>query len=234
MTRELGPELAARLDPGYPIGHPVITQPGHAWDGDGLGLAEQIDALRGQIGLAAEASGSNNWAVSGERSATGSPLIAGDPHLPPSMPGIWYQVDLQLGDRFARGASLPGVPGINMGQNNDVAFTFTNAMADVQDLFVERIDGDRYEFEDEWLAIEVLEEEIEVKGSAPSGSRSAAPTTGRSSTIASAPTTPSRWPCVGWRSTRPRSARPRSRSSSRRMGTSSRRCSQRTTRRSPT
>ncbi|HYU61279.1 MAG TPA: penicillin acylase family protein [Solirubrobacterales bacterium] len=167
MTRELGPELTARLDPGYPIGHPVITEPGHAWDGDGLALAEQIDALRATIGLAAEASGSNNWAVSGERSATGDPLIAGDPHLPPSMPGIFYQVDLGLNGRFARGASLPGIPGINMGQNNDVAFTFTNAMADVQDLFIERIEGDRYEFEGEWLTLELREEEIQVKGSAP-------------------------------------------------------------------
>lgn len=164
MARELGPELAARLDPGYPHGHPVITEPGHAWDGDGLGLAEQIDALRGALGLAVEASGSNNWAVSAERSATGGPLLAGDPHLPPSMPGIFYQVDLALDGRFSRGASLPGVPGIAMGQNNDVAFTFTNAMADVMDLFVERIDGDRYEFEGEWLPLEVVEEEIHVKG----------------------------------------------------------------------
>jgi penicillin G amidase len=164
MTRELGPELAARLDPGYPLGHPVVTDPGHGWDGDGLRLAEQIDRLRGTIGLAVEASGSNNWAVSGERSVTGGPLIAGDPHLPPSMPGIFYQVDLALNGRFARGASLPGIPGIAMGQNNDVAFTFTNAMADVMDLFIERIHGDHYEFEGDRLPIELVEEEIQVKG----------------------------------------------------------------------
>ena len=165
MARELGAELAARLDPSYPVGHPVITTPGHAWDGDGLAVAEQIDPRYARLlGLAVEASGSNNWAVSGERSATGTPLIAGDPHLPPSMPGIWYQVDLELDGRFARGASLPGVPGINMGQTNDVAWTFTNAMADVEDLYVERIEGDRYEFDGEWLPVEAVTEEIEVKG----------------------------------------------------------------------
>jgi penicillin G amidase len=162
MTRELGPELAARLDPGYPAGNPVVTQ--EAWAGDGLGLAEQIDAVRRSIGLAAEASGSNNWAISGKLSATGSPLIAGDPHLPPSMPGIWYEVGLTLGDRFVRGASLPGMPGVYMGQNNDVCWTFTNVMADVQDLFVERVDGDRYLFEDEWRPLEIVHEEIVVKG----------------------------------------------------------------------
>ena len=141
---------------------PIVTQ--EPWSGDGLGLAEQIDAVRRSIGLAAEASGSNNWAVSGEHSATGAPLIAGDPHLPPSMPGIWYQVGLTLGDRFVRGASLPGMPGVYMGQNNDVCWTFTNVMADVQDLFVERVDGDRYLFEDEWRPLEVVREEIAVKG----------------------------------------------------------------------
>jgi penicillin amidase len=165
MARELEDELAVRLDPGYPIGHPVITDPGHAWDGDGTAMAEQIARVRESLGLAVEASGSNNWAVSGERSATGGPLLAGDPHLPPSMPGIFYQVDLELSNgRFARGASLPGIPGIAMGQNNDVAFTFTNTMADVMDLFVERVEDGRYLFEDEWHPIEVVEEEIRVKG----------------------------------------------------------------------
>jgi penicillin amidase len=164
MARELGPELAARLDPGYPRGHPVIVSPGGAYDGDGAGLAEQIDRVRGTLGLAVEAGGSNNWVVDGSRTASGRPLLAGDPHLPPSMPGIFYQVDLVLGDRFVRGASLPGVPGVSMGQTNDVAFAFTNAMADVMDLFVERVDGDRYEFEGEWRPLETVVEEIRVRG----------------------------------------------------------------------
>ncbi len=62
MVRALGPELAARLDPAYPADNPVVNQ--EAWSGDGLALAEQIGAVRRSIGLAAEASGSNNWAVS--------------------------------------------------------------------------------------------------------------------------------------------------------------------------
>ena len=162
MVRELGPELTARLDPTYPVDNPVVSQ--DAWSGDGLAIVEQIDAVRRSMGLAAEASGSNNWAVSGARSATGSPLIAGDPHLPPSMPGIWYEIELRQGERFVRGASLPGMPGIYMGQNNDVCWTFTNVMADVQDLFIERIEGDAYLFEDEWLPLRTVREEIVVKG----------------------------------------------------------------------
>ncbi|HEX8051199.1 MAG TPA: penicillin acylase family protein, partial [Solirubrobacterales bacterium] len=162
MARELGLELAARLDPVYPADNPLVTQ--EAWSGEGLPLVEQLDAVRRSIGLAAEASGSNNWAVSGARSATGSPLIAGDPHLPPSMPGIWYEVELRHGGRFVRGASMPGMPGVYMGQNSDVCWTFTNVMADTQDLFVERVEGDRYLFEDEWRPLQTVREEIVVKG----------------------------------------------------------------------
>jgi penicillin amidase len=165
MVRELGPELTARLDPTYPVDNPIVAQ--KAWSGDGLALVEQIDAVRRSLGLAVEASGSNNWAVSGTRSATGSALIAGDPHLPPSMPGIWYEIELRHGDRFCRGASLPGMPSIYMGQGNEGCWTVTNVMADVQDLFVERIEGERYLFEDEWRPLEVVQEEIAVKGREP-------------------------------------------------------------------
>ena len=166
MVRELGPELAARLDPVYPADNPVVAESLEAWTGEGMPLVEQIDRVRGSLGLAAEASGSNNWAVSGARSKAGTPLIAGDPHLSPSMPGIWYEVELRHGGRFVRGASLPGMPGIYMGQNNDVCWTITNVMADVQDLFVERVEGDSYLFEDEWRPLEVAREEIVVKGRA--------------------------------------------------------------------
>ncbi len=164
MARALGPELAARLDPTYPADNPIVTQ--EPWTGEGLEMAEQLGRVRAAIGWAPEASGSNNWAVSGARSATGSPLLAGDPHLTPSMPGLWYQVGLSHDGRTIRGASLPGLPGIWLGQNDDVAWSFTNVMADVQDLYVERIEGDRYEFEGEWLPLEIVREEIEVKGRA--------------------------------------------------------------------
>ena len=133
----------------------------------------------------------------------GSPLIAGDPHLPPSMPGIFYQVDLELDGRFARGASLPGVPGINMGQTNDVAFTFTNAMADV-DGPLRRADR-RRPLRVRGRVAAGRDGRARRSGSraapSPSDSRSARRTTARSSTPASAPTTPSRSPCAGRSST---------------------------------
>lgn len=167
MARDLGPELAGRLDPGYPEGNPVALEPGARWGGGGLALAGQIDAVREALGLAPEATGSNNWAVAPWRSATGSALLAGDPHLPPSMPGITYELAIEVAGRTCRGASFPGRIGIAFGQNDDVAWSFTNTMADVMDLYLERVDGDRYEFRGELLPLQVSEERIEVKGRDP-------------------------------------------------------------------
>jgi penicillin amidase len=166
MARELGAELTARLDPTYPVGHPLATRPGAGFSGDGLALAEQIGRLRAELGLAVEATGSNNWAVGPERSSSDGALLAGDPHLPPSMPGIWYQVGLELGDRYARGASLPGTPGVFMGHNNDIGWTFTNTMADVQDLYLERVDwgAKTYESDGESLPLEIVVEEMPIRG----------------------------------------------------------------------
>jgi penicillin amidase len=164
LVRELGEERAVKLDPTYPKGNPVALTPGEGFDGDGLGLAEQIGRVREQIGFAGAASGSNNWAVSAKRSATGGALIAGDPHLPSGMPGLWYEVALECDGRIARGASIPGISGLFMGQNNDVAWTFTNVLADVEDLFVERIDGETYEFRDQRRPLELIEELITVRG----------------------------------------------------------------------
>lgn len=167
MARELGPELAARLDPGYPEGNPVVLDPGGPGAPPPLELVERADKIRSYLGMTPEATGSNNWAVSPRRSHSGAALIAGDPHLPPSMPGITYQMGLEVGDRHCRGASLPGMPGILFGHNNDVAWTFTNVMADVMDLFAERVTDDTYEFRGEPRQVAITELEIPIRGHEP-------------------------------------------------------------------
>jgi penicillin amidase len=169
LVRRIGPELTARLEPNYPRGNPVVATPGEGWSGAGAPLAEQIAAVRELIGLSPQPAGSNNWAVSGERSATGAPLLAGDPHLSATMPCIWYACELSTPEVELRGASMPGVPGIALGQTRHVAWSFTNVMADVQDLFVEHIrDGEdgrpEYEFEGEWRPVTVHREEIHARG----------------------------------------------------------------------
>lgn len=103
-------------------------------------LAASVSGLRCE-GCAA---GSNNWVVSGARSASGKPMVANDMHLSLTVPGIWYTADLEAGDFHASGVSLPGVPFIVVGHNAHVAWGFTNSTADVQDLYVEQIEGDQF------------------------------------------------------------------------------------------
>ena len=206
MVRALGPGADGAPRPGL-SGSTTRSSSRTASSGDGLAIAEQIDAVRRALGMAVEASGSNNWAIGEALSAGDGPLIAGDPHLSPSMPGIWYQVSLRHGERFARGASMAGLPGVYMGQNDDVGWTFTNIVADVQDLFIERIEGDRYLFEGEWLDARAPSARRSPSGAAtsPRCSTCASPTTARSSTRRSGPTPRSRWRCAGSRSTSRRS-----------------------------
>jgi penicillin amidase len=169
----IGAEKVARLEPQYPGGNPVVTQPGVPWSGDALALAAQIAQVRQTVGFGLEPVGSNNWAVSGERSTTGSPLLAGDPHITASIPDVWYTVELSSPDMEMRGGAMPGFPGIVIGQTNDVAWSFTNVMADVQDLYVERVrsahEGEQaaYEFEGRWRPLDVLHDRIAVRGRNP-------------------------------------------------------------------
>ncbi len=84
--------------------------------------------------------GSNAWVVDGSKTKTGYPLLAGDPHLGLDMPGKWYEVHLNLNGKNVSGASLAGVPGVVLGQNDVMAWSFTNIMADDTDFFLEIMD----------------------------------------------------------------------------------------------
>ena len=81
---------------------------------------------------------SNSWVVSGERSASGKPLLANDPHLGLTAPSVWYFAHLYAPGLDAIGATLPGVPGILLGRNRHIAWGFTNTGPDVQDLYLEK------------------------------------------------------------------------------------------------
>ncbi|WP_190038188.1 penicillin acylase family protein [Streptomyces fructofermentans] len=85
-------------------------------------------------------SGSNGWLVTGDRTATGSPVIAGDPHRFIEAPGVYQQVHLSCPEFDVVGLAVPGVPGIaHFGHTGTVAWAITNAMADYQDLYRERL-----------------------------------------------------------------------------------------------
>jgi penicillin amidase len=91
--------------------------------------------------------GSNGWAVSGSRTASGKPLLSNDMHLSLSVPELWYEADLEaarpspLADFHAAGVTLPGTPFVLAGHNDHIAWGFTNLGADVQDLYIEHTRG---------------------------------------------------------------------------------------------
>ncbi|MGW4087175.1 penicillin acylase family protein [Streptomyces sp. NPDC004822] len=98
----------------------------------------------GAVGLFATdgpgTSGSNGWLVSGERTVTGRAIIAGDPHRFIEEPGVYQQIQLSCPDFDVVGLAVPGVPGIaHFGHTGTVAWAITNAMADYQDLYRERL-----------------------------------------------------------------------------------------------
>ncbi|HTJ82263.1 MAG TPA: penicillin acylase family protein, partial [Polyangiaceae bacterium] len=110
---------------------------------------------------------SNAWAVSGDKSATGRPILASDPHLPPDVPVHWYLSHLVGPGWRATGASFVGIPGIGIGHNEHCAWGVTAAHADNTDFFIEEIgpDGRSVRAEDgSFVRCEVRSERIEVKG----------------------------------------------------------------------
>lgn len=120
--------------------------------------------------------GSNSWVISGERTASGLPLLANDPHLDQAMPSIWYQVGLHCApvtadcSYAAVGVSFASAPGIVIGHNDRIAWGFTNTEQDVSDLYIIKVNPDnpdQYEMNGEWVDMQVVEETVEVGGGDP-------------------------------------------------------------------
>ena len=108
---------------------------------------------------------SNEWAVDGRHTATGAPLLAGDPHLAFGFPAIWYLARIDTPDNTLAGATAPGIPGLVIGRNRHIAWTFTTTGADTQDIFIETpVGADECETPDGPKPFTVREEHIKVRG----------------------------------------------------------------------
>ena len=131
-------------------------------------LAEVLKAMRHARVLTSGDSevGSNSWVVGGDKTVSGKPLLASDPHLPASSPSIWHMVHLSAGDFRVAGVAVPGVPGVMIGHNQWIAWGVTNLCPDVQDLYFEQFDSgdtDLYKTPAGWRAADVITEEIPVR-----------------------------------------------------------------------
>ncbi len=184
LLKTLTPEQVAQLFPAYPDDHPVIVNK----IGEGptmtpafhesevavetLSAVEQNVALLDEfLGPWNDGIGSNSWAVSGELSNTGMPLLANDPHLGIQMPSIWFQIGLHCIEKNddcpfeVAGFSFAGVPGVIIGHNDKIAWGFTNVGPDVMDLYIEKVNPEnpnQYEVNGEWVDFETRDETIKM------------------------------------------------------------------------
>lgn len=112
--------------------------------------------------------GSNNWAVGPEKSASGYPILANDPHLGLNLPSIWYVMHLETPEKNTFGATLPGALGVISGFNKNISWGVTNATRDVKDWYQIQFNKDRsaYWHDEQWKTISKRVEEIKVKGQA--------------------------------------------------------------------
>src|SRR5262245_7308697 len=171
LLRHLGPERAAHLTrQAQP--HPLLIVPrADEYRGARVHGLEEMERLAAAMAHVPETpQGSNNWALSGARTASGKPLVAGDPHRGLDVPNVYYQNHLACPEWDAIGLSFPGVPGLpHFGHNARVAWCVTHGMADYQDLFIERFENgrpDRYEFCGQWREADVQRETIAVRNGA--------------------------------------------------------------------
>ena len=170
IAARLGTPAVGALVRPYPDNYPVIVP--HPLTGASLEAVPEAAFDFHPLGTGDDI-GSNSWVVAGSRTETGTPLLANDPHLGIQMPSIWYEIGLHcepVGPDCpfnVVGTSFASTPGVVIGHNDHIAWGVTNLGPDVQDLFIEKVNPEnpnQYEFQEEWLDMEVIREEIRVAG----------------------------------------------------------------------
>ncbi len=189
MVQRLGPKLAAQLfpanapttqhpyDPGpYPSPAPAPaplppgTEPSAVASASASVLAQAQSSHPLFAGLFQGMQMSNNWAVGGQLTASGKPILAGDPHLTLTLPSIWYEMQLQDPHYDVAGVSLPGAPGILIGHNQSMAWSLTDTQSASTFFYLEKTSPahpHRYFFDGKWRKETLRTYHIQVKGSSP-------------------------------------------------------------------
>ena len=152
---------------------PIVDNPG-GWkfnpiklDSVPMALPDELIAIQ-KLPDADPTTGSNNWAVAGSKTTTGSPILCGDPHLNLSLPSIWYAIQLNAPGVNSMGVSLPGSPGIIIGFNDSIAWSVTNAQRDLVDWFritYQDSKKEKYKLDDQWADTKKVVEQFKIRGS---------------------------------------------------------------------
>ncbi len=125
-----------------------------------------LDSIAETINKPNPDNGSNNWAISGEKSYSGNPILANDPHLGLNLPSIWFVMQLSTPNHNAFGATLPGALAVISGFNQYIAWGETNATRDVIDWYKIEFNEDRtkYKYNNQWKDVTLRVEDIKIKG----------------------------------------------------------------------
>jgi penicillin G amidase len=166
LVQKLGEEKVKEILPGYPENAPTIIPADiKKFAQINSNFIETDKAFRKFIGMTGTHLGSNNWVVNSQMSASGKPIIANDPHLAYRAPGIWYAAVIKSPGWNTAGVTLPGVPGIVIGKNDNISWTLTNIMTDETDFYIETLDSSRtkYLFDEKWNDLVIVEDTIYTK-----------------------------------------------------------------------
>jgi penicillin amidase len=170
LVKELGLNKAMELMPEYPSKAITVTEGSekinNAFQYSLLKLSASLRyPLGSQNGI-----GSNAWVVSGALTEGGKPILAADPHLANQIPSAWYLMEVKGNNLHVIGATFPGVPYVIFGHNSSIAWGATNLTADVQDIYVERVNPlneNQYEIDGQWEPMEIEESLIYIRPALP-------------------------------------------------------------------
>ena len=184
LVQKLGEEKVKEILPDYPENGQTIIPPEiknyPKLSSDFIDTDKQFRRFMGWNGTHI---GSNNWIVNGKKSASGKPIIANDTHLAFSAPGKWFTAVLRIKSSEISGFTLPGVPGVVIGKNENISWAMTNIMSDDADFYLEKIElksdkpeklkektglkRSKYFYNGEWKDLKVEDDTIRVKNENP-------------------------------------------------------------------
>ena len=173
LIQKLGKEKVLEILPDYPENAPTIIADNFKYlPAINSSLVETDKAFRQFMGWTGTHIGSNNWVVNANKSVSGKPIIANDPHLEFSAPGKWYAAVIKSRDLptdqegwNVAGVTLPGVPGIVIGKGDNISWVLTNMMNDDSDFYVEKLDSSKtkYFIDGQWQNLMIIKDTIRVK-----------------------------------------------------------------------
>jgi penicillin G amidase len=168
LVQKLGEEKVKEILPEWDENAPYVIPPEiKSYPKLRTGLIDIDKNFRNLLGITGTHLGSNNWVVDGGLSVSGKPIIANDPHLGYTAPGRWYAAVIRAGNWNVEGVTIPGIPAVVIGKNQNISWTLTNIMLDDADFYIEKLDstGTKYLLNNNWKDLTVTSETIKVKDS---------------------------------------------------------------------